>query len=873
LLAANAAGQTILAPNTELAAALFDALERAQRHAGRRIWATPRVRDFGSWLREQHGQRQLASADSPRVLSDVEERELWRSAIESTDLARDFLDPGGAALAARRARRMLREYDIPLEALGSEPSEEVQAFLAWDAAFEDRCRDLNCISADALLDSVALPDIAALSGAIAWIESPAWRPAARHWLSRHGRMLLPQAGASLGTSLMKAPSPAAELAAIAEWARANLHADENFRAWICIPDLRRRRPQVVDAMDAALAPHRFDLRGEFAAAPYAVAGGTPLSDYAPVRAALDLLTASLGSLPYLEFSALLRAAEYQANDGEASAAALLDVVLRRRATSEAELSAWLDLAEQLVRQEEMAPVPALQRLRSARAALMELRGAQRFSSWVAAWIGALERGPWSMRNRWSSVEYQAAQRFRELLAALATADAIFGSQSRGTAQRILRRAARETAFQPQTGVPAVWVSAQLIDPWLNYGGIWVSGCGDEQWPTPIAPLPLLPVRLQRDYGIIPASAESQLILAGELQSRWRSRADHCVFSHADQGDGSVSEPSPVLLDVLTSLATPPVSAVPQPHWRAACANGPDLETLTDEVAPPFSPAERFRGVAALKAQSRCAFRGFAETRLAAQRLETPVPGFNARERGQLTHYALEHIWSTLLDSPSLQALPAEARQSLLIQAAARAISKVCRFRDPGPRWRRRERARLQNLLEIWLDVERRRAPFVVEVLERSVPAGPFAGLEFRVRIDRVDRLADGARVLIDYKTGAATVDWRGDRPDNPQLPIYALLLPEALVGVAYAHVKAGNPGFVAEVARRDVFKPGSRVSALEEQAGFAELVGLWSRRIERIAGEFAAGRAEVAPTLKACKSCDLHGLCRVPAALDLAVEI
>ena len=41
----------------------------------------------------------------------------------------------------------------------------------------------------------------------------------------------------------------------------------------------------------------------------------------------------------------------------------------------------------------------------------------------------------------------------------------------------------------------------------------------------------------------------------------------------------------------------------------------------------------------------------------------------------------------------------------------------------------------------------------------------------------MDRLADGARVLIDYKTGVATADWRGERPDNPQLPIYALLQP------------------------------------------------------------------------------------------------
>ena len=167
---------------------------------------------------------------------------------------------------------------------------------------------------------------------------------------------------------MKAPSPAAELAAIAEWSRANILAHENFRAWVCVPDLRRRRSQVVDAMDAALAPHRFDLHGEFTAAPYAVAGGTPLSEYAPVRAALDTLAASLGSLPYLEFSALLRAPELQASDAEASAAALLDVALRRRATSEAELSRWLDFAEQVVREEEMAPVAALQRLRAARAA-------------------------------------------------------------------------------------------------------------------------------------------------------------------------------------------------------------------------------------------------------------------------------------------------------------------------------------------------------------------------------------------------------------------------------------------------------------------------------------------------------------------------
>ena len=48
LLAAAASGRTILAPNAELSAALFDAIERAHRAAGDAIWPTPRVFDIAS---------------------------------------------------------------------------------------------------------------------------------------------------------------------------------------------------------------------------------------------------------------------------------------------------------------------------------------------------------------------------------------------------------------------------------------------------------------------------------------------------------------------------------------------------------------------------------------------------------------------------------------------------------------------------------------------------------------------------------------------------------------------------------------------------------------------------------------------------------
>jgi RecB family exonuclease len=165
-------------------------------------------------------------------------------------------------------------------------------------------------------------------------------------------------------------------------------------------------------------------------------------------------------------------------------------------------------------------------------------------------------------------------------------------------------------------------------------------------------------------------------------------------------------------------------------------------------------------------------------------------------------------------------------------------------------------------------VERQREPFAVERLEQGRQPARHAGVEFACRIDRVDRLRDGARVLIDYKTGLSDADWRGPRPDNPQLPVYALQYAERLVAVAYGQVNAADSRFVAESERAGVFEPRQRRSKLEGFGSFGELLGVWSARIERLAAELAAGRAEVAPTLQACATCHLQGLCRISADTD-----
>lgn len=865
MLASLDAGQTILAPTAEHAAALFDCVERHHLAAGRKVWATPGIRDFGGWLRGCHDARQLADATTARCLTDVEERELWRVAILASDRSGEFLDPAGAARAARRARRATYDYSIPLSAIETYDSAEVHALLAWIRAFDERCRELGCITADELPATFTRSP-----QAVAWIDSPGWRPAARAWLQRHGQsLLLPTDLKPASVTIAQAPSPDGESAAAAEWARVNRLADSAFRAWICVPDLRARRSEWVDAFDAALAPQRFNLAGGDGVATYAVAGGVPLADHGPVKAALGLLADSNGPQSFERFSALLRSAELQASDREALTAALLDGALRRRAPSEATLAGWLSQAEDVARAQGVGPVAALTRLRASLGALDRLQGSRPLSAWIPSWISAFEWAPWSQRHRWSSAEYQSAERLRELLADLASADPIFGGLTRTAAERILAAAAVETTFQPQTGIPPIWISGQLTDPWLNYEGLWIAGAAEESWPPAADPMALLPVRLQREFGIVAASADSQLQFARDLQVRWRRRADRLVYSVANTGDFRASRPSPLL-----PAAQPPPepAAEPRPHWRAMFDAAPVLETLLDDLAPPFDASEHTRGVATLRAQSRCPFRGFAETRLAAEALELPAPGFDDRERGNLVHAALEQIWSTLGSSSTLASIPPPELASLLHRSAAQALAVVGAQRDPGPRWRARELERLPALLGKWLDLERQRPPFEVERLEHGKTAARHAGLEFMVRIDRVDRLTDGARVLIDYKSGRAAPDWRGDRPDNPQLPIYALLRPQGLVAVAYGQVNAGECRFVAESERAGVFRPSARKTRLEGRHSLAELLQVWARRIEAVAAEFAAGQAQVAPTPQACQTCRLQGLCRVPSVLGDAVH-
>jgi RecB family exonuclease len=159
-----------------------------------------------------------------------------------------------------------------------------------------------------------------------------------------------------------------------------------------------------------------------------------------------------------------------------------------------------------------------------------------------------------------------------------------------------------------------------------------------------------------------------------------------------------------------------------------------------------------------------------------------------------------------------------------------------------------------------------------------VRVGP---LRLQVIVDRVDLVDDGeestepAEMILDYKTGRAEpAQWLTDRPDEPQVPLYAILSQaQRIAGVAFAKVQLGEKMQLDGYAtRRDLLtKTPRRNDGITLDARIEE----WRRVLTKLADEFAAGDARVRPKHypKTCEYCAQRLVCRLDvAALDDDVD-
>lgn len=824
------------------------------------VWPTPAVRDLASWTRETH-ERFGSGSEARRVLEPVEERQIWVDVIENCTTRCDVSDHASMARAARSAYRTMHDHGIPPEALRAYPCAETEALLRWCTGFNGRCRELRAIPACRVLPALAPPSLLPAA-----LDDTNWLPVAAQWLEGNACATLksvPSSAKACRQEHRLYPTADAELSDCAEWLRGRRDVDPQFRALVVVPDLAARRLRLTDVFDAALEPGRFSLRESRGAPSHAIAGGVPLVGYVPVRLALDSTRLISGNCAFTGFSALLRDPALQRSVAEADAAARVDRELRRRSLHEAPLGEWLRKCAAVSADLKLPEPPAVGRLRAMRDELERHPRPAPMSHWAHVLIKAWEAGPWSGSAHWSSIAYQAAQRLRELLGELARASATFGPRTLIEALRIISDAAQHTDFQPQTGVAPIWITSRLFDPWLHFDAIWLAGASVSSWPPPPRPVPMLPVPLQHEFGVVAASSAGQFLQAGRLMSRWLARCDTLILSNSSDDAGAAIEP-------LHPEGVIPVRVAvddTEPHWRGFGRDAPALESLDDASGPVWDSALPIRGVHFLRSQSLCPFRGFSDSRLRTLPLTCPEPGFSAIERGEILHKALEWLWGRLRASDTLHHLSQDQILACVRDAVTEALDVQARRRDPGPPWRRRELRRLVELLPRWLELEARRPAFEVESMEegRTLEVGP---LNVILRIDRIDRLADGRRVLLDYKSGSVSRDWREERPANPQLPAYAACAGDSLAAVAYAQVRSSACRFVG-VGEGEGILPSVNSRSLEGGSLDAQ-VTVWRDRLARIAQELSDGLALVAPRGNACQTCSLQPLCRIDPASEAA---
>jgi RecB family exonuclease len=313
-----------------------------------------------------------------------------------------------------------------------------------------------------------------------------------------------------------------------------------------------------------------------------------------------------------------------------------------------------------------------------------------------------------------------------------------------------------------------------------------------------------------------------------------------------------------------SLATPELTPV-QPAELA------ELESQDDWQAPMLRQPETVRGGASIiKSQSLCPFKAFAEYRLNARGDDEASIGYDALERGNCAHKALQLIWQELGTQQALKALSPEELKLLVKKHIEQAVKEDTASGPIRALTSLAERDRLANVVLQWLGIDKDRStPFSVELLEdeREVE---LAGLKLKLRMDRVDRLSNGSLVLIDYKSGLQSVKkLEGDRPQEPQLLVYAAAMGETMGesvdGLYFGELKNRKVRPVGHGARKHFPK----------QRGTQEHANDWDQFLEsskdtvlRLATEFQQGVAAVDPINGACGYCRIKPICRVGASSE-----
>ncbi len=883
LFARIAAGAEIITPTRRLSRYLHYHYAQHCLQQGLQSWQRPAILPWSGWCRQHWQVLSLLRANDRVLLSQTQQRCIWQRIIESSPDSRHCLYPLATTTAALRSYRLFRQYCLPDAGEAPvddrlDPLREYQRHTLDTRAFQGWLRQyLQWLEGRKLIDEDSLPEWIAdhartLSGrTLVCYGFDGLNPQQRRFFARLGaagvriETLSAERGTNARVCALAFGSVRAEIRAAVHWAEGILRQQEHVRIGILCMEIGAQRSLLLQELELGLGPRALLHFHDDPGCVYTISAGLPLRQYPPIYAALSMLRLAAGqSLSASELGTVLLSPWLQGMAQEYHQRARFDARLRdshRQTMTLGQLNACL--------RHQGSTVPLLaERLRALSESVRAAPGEQSAADWartfaqwlrhVLQWSRAEEQSEqgmdsqvWQLRNAW-----------HELLEELASLQDWLPQLRCQQALTQLSRLSEERRFQAETHETPVQIMGLEGAAGMRFDYLWLLGMHDQNWPPAARPDPFIALPLQIRAGLPQVSAQSQCQWAQTLTQGLCRSARHLVFSYPEQEGERELRPSPLI----HCPVQPGSDATEVVDYRHQVLRSARLEWRTDHPPPVVcdgSSGERQHGGSGLlKDQGDCPFRAFARYRLQARGLEPFGLVPDAAQRGDLMHALMQRLWQELGDSDTLHRQDEAALQTLLKKLiaevfAARAypVSAVSE-----ERFRQLEEARLIRHVLSWLALERQRGPFQVEALERREDV-VFHGLRLRLYIDRIDRLPDGRLLIIDYKTGEVKESaWDGVRPDEPQLPLYALVQTEPVAAIGFAVLKAGTARYCFVGEQEDLL-PGT---AQNKQKRWSELLSGWRDSLTMLADEFCAGRADVAPKAgeRTCKYCDLHTLCR-----------
>jgi probable DNA repair protein len=854
------AGGLVLAASERAARALQSAFHQRRRVEGLTAWPAPAIHTWAGFVRTQWEAR----GDSRMLLNPAQERALWSGILEGEPHLATLLAGPRHRLAAlaMRAHALLCSYAPrylkPAARAGWD--RDAGAFSDWLTAFDAQCTKVRALSPDrAILDVIAaLLDDTPTRPPLLLAGFDRLLPVQSEFLRAWGSWrALATGDAARELRFYGAPDEATELDSCAAWTMRRIEADPSAQLLVLTQDIAQNRGKIERAFLRAAPPGSAPL--------FEFSLGIPLAEVPLARAAHLMLRWLDRPLLEAELDWLFSTGQLAATPEESNALPGRMRALRRAGLARPEwtLSAFASP------QRNVDPLPAawIQRMQRAQQQLTEAGTRPQSPLDWAALVPKLLNAAGFPGGHLASAEFQAWQRWQQALDTCAS----LGFDGRRVPWSgflaDLARILSETLFTPESTSAPIQIAGPAESAGLAADAVWFLGGSEDAWPSSSPAHPLLPRPVQRECGMPHATPQLDWELANSVTQRIAASATEVIFSYPRRSTESELRPSRIILQLAGAPQALPAQFAPRAY------SAPCTIPFADASRVPFALPTISGGASVLTAQSQCPFKAFATARLGAQAWQPAEFGLSAAQRGQLLHAAFHAVWGGpprgLRSLPELLALP--DREAFAAEQAQRVMRDELpagvRERMPQ-RYLALEATRLGRLLNEWLTYEAARIDFTVERVEAPGHA-QIGELSLALRLDRIDRLADGSLLVIDYKSGDVTPKaWELPRPDDVQLPLYAAFAIDGEPGgLLFAKVRAGESRFVGLMrdANANLLAGLNARDALAREKLTPEQMQDWRDAIEQLARDFVGGRADVAPRAypDTCDHCGLQPLCRI----------